>query len=474
MFVVAAWLSASIACGQEGAAADRYDTPFGTVLPRHRPDGMLAPEAVKLQLWLGYPDARSTYRDHLSYAVSLQQRCRDQGLQVGVVMPTEPAAELAATRPALLVTSPARADEQANSNIIENLNGRVFLMRKGNLVAAMDTLDGIEDLVAAADDERRLRAAVSAKTRLATLVQGVPDGGRFGPQVASCLAVLPKSGRAHAAKVLFHWWCEGDPKAARAAAETALQQLAGYSLPLCTFADLVIRGDHEDRELAGLVGKALEPVAREDKLGAFSQLVYLRALLKSRSNARTAGRVAATLPKRLRDRPREQLFFAETLMDGDSPEVFRDTAERALKFAEADKDLKRWWYCTRHKILWRCGDKAAAEALMQAYRKDPVGQSDHNNDAWYLMVRPQTMGRFDSLALAQTRKMQEVQGARLSVNSKDTVALSLFRNGLLDEAIETQKQTSPQNNAAYMGRFQWYQATQAARNAAAGPKKANK
>ncbi|MGK0302183.1 MAG: hypothetical protein ACI89X_003065 [Planctomycetota bacterium] len=298
---MAGMLAATLANAQGRAEATRYDTPFGKMWTQNsRPEQ----KRVKFRLWLGYPDARSDYVDQLDYLVALQARWQDQGLQVGIVMPTEEARKLAATEPPILVVGPAADDEQANSNIIEQLNGRTFLMNDDDfMLVAMSTPDGIEDVLRALSNEQDLNEVRSAKRRLESVLDNVADGGEFGPQISQCLKALPKSGRAHAAKVLYHWWCQGDLQAARAAVEVALSELADHSLPLCTFADLVVRGDHEAPEIAGLIAKALAPIAKDAKRGAFTQLVYLRALLKSRADSRTAGRIAAILPKRLKGRP---------------------------------------------------------------------------------------------------------------------------------------------------------------------------
>ena len=474
---IATLLTASLGLAQKAPAKAQFETPIGTVSVHYAPPAPEAPKDAALthRLWLGYPNAHNEYLDQLDYVISLRDRWRKHGLQVGVILPIEEAKALAATQPPLLVCSPAANDAMANSLLAEQPNGHTYLCDAADeVVATLPTPDGLEDMLAALKDGRPVRKVITAKRWLESLVEGVADGGQFGPQVKQVLKALPTSGRAHASAVLYHWWCRGDLNAAREAVDVALESLAGHSLPLATFADLVVRGDHEDPEIAALLAKALAPTVKNAKHGAFTQLVYLRALLKSRRDHRTAGRMAAILPKRLKGRPTFQIFFAETLMDGSTPEAFRDTAERALKAAEGLPQLKRWVFCARHKVLMRCGDHDGANALMAAYRKDPVGQGDHNNDAWYLMVQPQTMGRFDSLALAQAEKMQELQANGISVNSKDTVALALFRSGHIEKAIALQKETNPQNNAAYLGRFKRYEAVLAQRKAKIEPAKANK
>jgi len=216
---------------------------------------------------------------------------------------------------------------------------------------------------------------------------------------------------------------------------------------------------------------AMAPVAAAAPDGVFTQLVYLRALLHAGQD-RNAGRIVATLPKRLAGRPKDQLIFAETLMDAETPAVHRDLAERAITAAEGAPELRRWLFGARHKLLTRCGDADAAKKLMTEYRKSDVGGGDLNNDAWYLIVQPETMGRFATLALAQATTLEEQLGAGLNYGSKDTVALAYFVNDNFAKAAELQAEAAKaaNQNPIYVGRLKRYQATLAAE----AKRKANK
>ncbi|HLQ38103.1 MAG TPA: hypothetical protein VK348_09895, partial [Planctomycetota bacterium] len=90
---------------------------------------------------------------------------------------------------------------------------------------------------------------------------------------------------------------------------------------------------------------------------------------------------------------------------------------------------------------------------------------DLNNDAWYLMAHLDTMGRFDSFALAQCEELQRVEGANISAGNQDTVALALFRNGRIDAAIELQTTAAQRagNMPTYAGRLERYRQTKALR-----------
>jgi len=214
--------------------------------------------------------------------------------------------------------------------------------------------------------------------------------------------------------------------------------LADEPVPLCLFADYVLRGDRSDPSIARQLAMALAPAAAAAPDGVFTQLVYLRALLRAGQD-RLAGRVAATLPKQLEGKLFFQLVFAETLMDAADPKPYRDLAERALARADQGGMDRRWLVAARYKVMSRCGDPAETlDKFMQAYRESEAFSNSLNNDAWYLVTQGPSMGRFDTLALAQVREMQRTEGAGMINGNKDTVALVLFVNGFVQEAVDLQ------------------------------------
>src|SRR5206468_586640 len=129
----------------------------------------------------------------------------------------------------------------------------------------------------------KLEAAAATETQqlIDALLQQVGDGGDFKQPVARCVERLPRSGRARALAVLHEWWCTGDVQAARKAADDGLRALADEAVPLTEFADLVLRGDQNDPSLAKMLAVALAPAAAAAPDGLFTQLVYLRALLRA-------------------------------------------------------------------------------------------------------------------------------------------------------------------------------------------------
>ena len=463
MFVFAAASFATTAAAQaEPAETRRITTPFGPGRVLH--DQPKAEEA-KYTLWLCYPGDRGEYPDHRQYLEDLQVRWQAKGVAIALAMSPEAGKRVAEGHPRFVVATtghdfPPRAEVYAGASTTT-----VMLFAGDEMLHAQNGLDGAVDVLNSYIDGGADALGNEQSQQLDFLVGQIPDGGDYGSEVDRYLGLFPRSGRAHAAKVLFHWWCEGDLDAARTAVDAGIDALSRDSVPMTVFADLVLRGDRHDASVAKKLAVAMAPAAAAAPDGVFTQLVHLRALLRAGQD-RVAGRIIATLPKQLEGQPHHQIVFAETLMEGDTPAAYRDVAQRALAAAEnggaGDLGLDRWIFGARHKVLKRCGDEQAAAKLMVEYRKAAGEGRDLNNDAWYLIVQTPTMGRFDTLALAQAQELERQMGDAISFGNKDTVALAYFVNGHVDKAVELQTDATEQggNQAVYVGRLTRFRAAQ--------------
>lgn len=460
-----AWLAVSATpthgIAQSAGIDNHLETPWGQMPVLH---SVPSPANATLQVWVSYKRSAGDYRDDLDHLEALQARWYEAGVVVGVIMPREEALAIAKEAPKFLVMTPMHDDPNANDNLGEHSNRTAMICDGTELIYSEPMLDGLPDalraITSSANQHYATHKSLQNLRRLRLLVSDVIDGSELGNATSACLQALPKCGRAHAARALYHWWCRGDIEAGQDAVLRSLEVLKQDRLALFAFADLILRGGHQAPELAGAVAKALAPFADSHRHDAKSQLIYLRALLQAGNDHRTAGRIAATLPKILKGRPRDQVIFAETLMEAAIPQAFRDQAERALAAAESAPSLKRWVFGARHKILTRCQEPKAAKKLMQAYWQDPVGQRDLNSDAWNLMVKPPTMGRFNSLALAQASKMVELDGDNITANNRDTLALANFLTGHHPEAMKLQKiAIKKSNNRMFPRRLQRYSET---------------
>lgn len=434
---------------------------------RHEHPGNIAVDVVheqpgaanaKMTVWVRYPHRNADLLDHQQYLEDLATRFRDRGLGVAIVVPEADAKAIAKEKPRLVVA--AATEEGA----LDNIQGMSFLLTQGTSgdeVVVMSSLDTAVDTI-----EKCLKNQFDLQTHRLTeqaltgLWSGVADGGEHDAAVTQAVAMWPHSGRARACAVLNQWWCKGDLVAAEKAIDAGIKALSNEAVPMAEFVDLVLRGDRSDAKLAQQLAMAMAPAAAGAPKGPFMQLVNLRALLRAGQD-RVAGRIIATLPNRIGGNATHQLILAETLMESRTPAAFRDLANRTIQNAEANGGNRKWVYSARHKVLKRCGEDEAAEKLMDEYRAKNLGSS-LNNDAWYLIVQPQTMGRFDTLALAQCEQMQRVE--KPDYGSMDTIALALFVNGKVDEAIEMQTTAAQQsqNDPIYVARLRRYKETKAA------------
>ncbi|HEX5051864.1 MAG TPA: hypothetical protein VFZ65_08845 [Planctomycetota bacterium] len=457
-------------------AQDPAPAPRRVETARFTVDVLLERETTtetRCTLWVAYPSDRGELLDHAQYLADLQLRFAARGVAIGVMLPRADAKALAARKPGFLVA----AIEQDNSRDVvpmqaPSMNGLelgAFSMlcrgTGGDYLATWPGVDGAVDCLEAFLDDRPISPSVEEVAEQVTgLLAMVGDGGDFGAIAELCKKAWPRSGRAHAAAVLFQWWCKGDLEAARRAIDDGVKALGTEAVPMCVFADYVLRGDHTDPDIARTISVAMAPAAAAAPDGVFTQLVYLRALLRAGQD-RLAGRVAAKLQKRLEGRSVDQIVFAETLMEGSTPAAFRDLAEKAIADAKAAGPYSRWAYAARHKVLVRCGELEAAKKLMVEYRGSEADANSLNNDAWYLIVRPETMGRFDTLALAQCQEMERKEGAGMSYGNKDTVALAYFVNGDVEKAVELETVAEKASNGdpEYVGRLARYRAVLAER-----------
>jgi hypothetical protein len=459
--VITLALVCAAALAQDHAEPQRLDSPFGRVTVVH---DKAAPPEVRWTLWVAY-EQPSALADHATYLADLQSRFGDGKVRVAVIVPETAAPQLAARTPGF--TLAASGEPMASGMPV-----RTALASSDGESTAWEGVDGTVDRLQAALDGRLDAIPGEMDELVQSLLDDVGDGVLPPGATEQCLKALPRSGRARAVAVLEQWWCKGDLAAARQSIDEGLKALAGDSVPLCIFADYVLRGDRTDPEVPKAMAMALAPAAAAAPSGVFTQLVYLRALLRAGQD-RAAGRVAAVLPKHLGDDAVQQLFFAETLMDAPQPAAYRDLAEAAIARAQKLPANARWVYATRHKVMTRCGSPPAdVDKLVAEYRASDAFSDSLNNDAWYMVTQAPTMGRFDTLALAQCEEMLRQEGDAMDHGNRDTVALVMFVNGRLEQAVELQTVAArgSGDDPRYVGRLTRFENALAAQRAASTPK----
>jgi hypothetical protein len=385
----------------------------------------------------------------------LQRRFGERGVRIAAVLAPDEAKALAAQKPPLAVASLAE---------VVALH-RTCWLAAGAEAPVPAAVDGAADLLAAAAGGKELVPLIGALQQLEALVSRVGDGGPFAQPVAQIAALLPHSGRARSLAVLVEWWCTGDLAAARKQFDAGLQALANEPWALAMFADLVLRGDRSDPSFARELAMAMTPVAAAAPDNPFVQLVQLRALLRAGQD-KLAGRMLSAIGKLCDGDARNQVLYAETLMEANEPAAYRPLAERALDAAAAAGFDPHWIAAARHKVLVRSSAPAEeCDKFLADFRSSShIDRSMLNNDAWYLMIKPETMGRFDTYALGQCEEMQRQEGEGMSFGYQDTFALALFLNGRLQNAIELEEKAlaASGNRAHYAERLARYKNTLAA------------
>src|SRR5262245_56254765 len=335
---VTLWL-AFVAPAQQPIEGKRVESPFGSAQRLHAPPD---PAEPKYTMWVHYQEDRGDFLDQRQYLADLPRRLAERGIGIAVTMPPPAAKRVAACTPAFTVGS--IADEPARDGSIMALSTGTMavLCRSGSAdTVAASTLDGAVDVLQAiVDDKLDSPALQPMEETVRALLVNVIDSGELGAEVEKCVAAWPRSGRVRAMAVLFQWWSRGDLEAAHKAFEEGLKALADESLPMVQFADLVLRGDRYDPRHAKTLAALLAPIAAASPDGVFTQLVYLRALLRAGQD-RIAGRTAAMLRKHLEGRGWDQLVFAETLMEANTPAAFRDLAQQAIGAVDGGSDA-RW------------------------------------------------------------------------------------------------------------------------------------
>lgn len=292
-------------------------------------------------------------------------------------------------------------------------------------------------------------------------------------QLRDIVAACPHDGFAWGCLYLSALWFDGDPAAAHAVGKAALQAL-GDSPGVVVFADLALRGDRYDQELAKAIAMALLPVAAAARDNALAQLTLLRAFVRTGRN-REAHRLAQTLPKLLQGQPIELAWFAALLAGAPEPQPFADLAQRAAEQARAAAgdpeamlpQLHRLLSAADYAVARRCrNDATTAEQVIKRYREGPgfLGlHSDLNNDAWYAVTELDDLAHLEWLALGQAEQLLADDGERISFGNRDTVALVCFLAGDVDRAIEHQAKATEQagRRAEYVTRLQRFERTKA-------------
>jgi hypothetical protein len=406
-------------------------------------------------------------RQELDYLQELQRSFRGKSVQVVAVVADEPtAAAVAALEPGVPVAAdPGRAlitillgeqEEPALHLAVFHQLPEVLIVTQFGEGPARYVEEILEDKFVAQLGARARGLASSLGTQL------IEMDPHHALTAANVLVQGDRhNGLAWGAKYLVESTRLQDADAARATLARALTVLATDPAPLGMMADLILRGDPTNRTLGRELVPALTPAAAQAPRDTHLQLTLLRALVRAGAN-REVGRLSRLLAKPAGEDSGTALELAEILASDPTPQPHATTAQKALEQAAGPGTDQRLLTAVRYAVTLRClEDKAAAQKIADDYMQEHQEHVSLNNDAWYLMTQPWTMGRGDALALAMCERMLQHK-ENLDSFEYDTVAMSMFLNGRVQEAVELQKTALEKGGGsdpdAYRGRLRRYEA----------------
>lgn len=264
---------------------------------------------------------------------------------------------------------------------------------------------------------------------------GEQAGIELRPRVEQVLQYCPQDGVAWGMRYVIEAERLCDTAAAQATLGTACKNLEPAAL--AAFADLALRSEPRNRDLGLELVGALTPAAASVPRDLRVQLCLLRALVRAGAD-REVGRVASMLAKPCGEHADLALLLAEILADASMPAVHKDLAQRALDQAAGLGANPMLLAAARHKVAARCGeDQTVAKQLADAFVEAFARQMTLNGAAWQFMTQLETKGRYDPLVLDLCERMLEDKN--ISFSYIDTVAVAMFVNGRLQEALDLQK-----------------------------------
>lgn len=270
------------------------------------------------------------------------------------------------------------------------------------------------------------------------------EGWQDVVKIADGLIAKDKKDHAgHAVKYLALLELKGDRTAATLAAVRALKDLGGNPEALGKFINLALYTQPRvsDYQLALM---ALVPVVPEARNVASVRIAHIRALAGC-GKVKEAVVTNRDIVKDLGGDKEALRALVEGLSvtqgkvggKGDAMKelaaIARQAMDKVLESRRAELALRM----TEHQLLYQLeGKEKAAHELGEKIIAEGQKNNSLNNWLWYLMTRRETAGKYPALCLQAARKLA---GQNPSFNELDTIAVALFQNGLVEEALDFQK-----------------------------------
>lgn len=268
--------------------------------------------------------------------------------------------------------------------------------------------------------------------------------------------------RGHAIQYLAELELQNDRKLATKTAVRAMKELGQKPTQLAQFIKRALFANPTINEYQiGLM--ALVPVVPGEPKNPVVRIAYLRAL-EGCGKVREAVLANKRIVEDLGHDKSALYELAHTICDMKNGRALAPFANKALKRIMGDDEVQPEGYRKlQYRVLKLMGlDRPAQELGEKILGR--ISGPDLNNWLWYMMVNRPDAGRYPGLALIGARRMMKLSDP--AYNEYDTIALALFRNGLVDEAIEYQEKAIANGGAGdpdYVRRMKMYREAQESR-----------
>lgn len=426
----------------------------GDALP-HTGDG-----AAVCTVWAFYSQLPDLFEGDGGYLAGVRSRYAARGVEVVASVARVDPPGIDAWADCRVVLDDAVATERAWTVVNREVRANLLVTDRTGKIRFVGTPGaGLVDAIDAVLDGRDELAQEGRAEALRLLLPESFDEASAAQVLRPLLdavAHAPRDGMLHGLLYLTRYDKELDTEGADRQLARALEVLADEPRPLAVFADLAMRGAPR---AAGLLDSLRPPLERALEHTPRDPVV-LRACLRVcvlAGDGRAAGRIAARARRHVTRSADDCLDFAMLLATDSEPLRWRDLAELSVARAEqlgADEDLV---VAARYAVALRCcGDAERAGKLLDAHL-GKLAAEQFNDEAWFLMTRLETMGRYDWFAAGICERMvvEEVPAHAL-----DTAALAMFRVGRPVRALELQQAAvaADDQDRAYQRRLERYRA----------------
>jgi len=428
------------------------------------PAGPRAARVARITVAAFYAGGPARLRGDAAWLGALAARFATRGVRVVAVSPDGSAADLSPGAGVELFEDPACVLEAAcleggatsRRYVVAIGAGREVLFRGAPGCGLEDML--VRELGGDADRDYEARAQ-SWRHKLYDTFDEAP-----GAEAVALLAPLarrsPRDGLLNGLLYLAYATKSNERDAAAALLLRATREMARAPRALAIFADLAMRGDPLREEVWRMLRPALERACERAPTDPFVQRALLRARVAARDD-RAAGRLAMQRRALMTATAQGCLDFATMLARAETPMIYRDIAEHALRRAAALQAEPRLLAAARYVVTLRCAEDAAgAQRLLRAYCAERGDYYRRNSDAWRFLTQVGTMGRYDWFAVGLVEGLLRGPEA-LDYFELDTAALAMFAVGRAGEAVDLQRaalREGGEQEAAYRDRLRRYEA----------------